>query len=68
MTIIHFGVILWIMNKKVELYCTYDTDSEVWFVWFPHPLGGMEVLGEFDSETEARSFWQEQIDGADWDN
>jgi hypothetical protein len=56
------------MNKKVELYCTYDTDSEVWFVWFPHPLGGMEVLGEFDSETEARSFWQEQIDSADWDN
>ena len=54
------------MNKEpVELYCTQDDDG-TWLVWFPHPLGGMNVLETFDNETEARAFWQEQIDSADF--
>jgi len=54
------------MNDAVELYCTYDEDDSVWHVWFPHPLGGMNVLETFDNETEARAFWQEQVDNADF--
>ena len=54
------------MNDPVELFCTQDTDTSEWLVWFPHPLGGMEVLGTFDTETEARQFWQEQMDSADF--
>jgi hypothetical protein len=54
------------MDEKIELYCTYNTDAEAWLVWFPHPLGGMEVLGEFASEAEAKSFWHEQIDSAEF--
>lgn len=54
------------MNEEpVELYCTYDKDRNEWVVWFPHPLGGMSVLDSFDSEADARKFWQEQIDSAD---
>jgi hypothetical protein len=52
-------------NMTVELYCTYDEDRNEWLVWFPHPLGGMNVLDSFDNETDARAFWQEQIDSAD---
>lgn len=54
------------MNKPVELYCTYDEDREEWLVWFPHPLGGMNVLETFDNEQDARAFWQDQIDNADY--
>ena len=54
------------MNKEpVELFCTEDDEGN-WLVWFPHPLGGMNVLETFDNETEARAFWQEQIDSADF--
>ena len=53
-------------NMTVELYCTYDDDRNEWLVWFPHPLGGMNVLETFDNETDARAFWQEQIDSADF--
>jgi hypothetical protein len=53
------------MNDPVKLYCTQDADTGEWLVWFPHPLGGMEVLGTFDNETDARQFWQEQMDSAD---
>ena len=55
------------MAEPVQLYCTQDEDSGEWLVWFPHPLGGINVLESFDNETEARAFWQEQIDTADWD-
>ena len=53
-------------NMTVELYCTFDEDRNEWLVWFPHPLGGMNVLETFDNETDARAFWQEQIDSADF--
>ena len=55
-------------NKEpVELFCTYDEDREEWLVWFPHPLGGMNVLETFDNETEARAFYLEQLKSAeDW--
>jgi len=55
------------MNKPVELYCTFDADRKEWLVWFPHPLGGMNVLETFETEAEARAFWQDQILGADYD-
>ena len=54
------------MNDPVELYCTQDEDTGEWLIWFPHPLGGMDVLGTFDNETEARIFWQQQMDSADY--
>ena len=53
-------------NEPVELYCTYDEDRNEWLVWFPHPLGGMHVLETFDNEADARAFWQEQIDSAEY--
>jgi hypothetical protein len=56
------------MSEPVELYCTYDRDRDEWIVWFPHPLGGMDVLETFDNEEEARAFWQEQLDSADYDD
>jgi hypothetical protein len=55
------------MNKPVELFCTQNDDTGEWLVWFPHPLGGMNVLETFDDETAARQFWQEQINSADYD-
>lgn len=55
------------MNKPVELYCTFDADRKEWLVWFPHPLGGMNVLETFETEAEARAFWQDQIDSAEYD-
>ena len=54
------------MSEPVELYCTQDTDTSEWLVWFPHPLGGMNVLDTFDNEADARAFWQEQVDSADF--
>lgn len=54
------------MNEKIELYCTQDDSTKEWLVWFPHPLGGMKVLESFLNETEARAFWQDQIDSADF--
>ena len=53
-------------NMTVELHCTYDEDRNEWLVWFPHPLGGMNVLETFNNETDARAFWQDQIDSADF--
>lgn len=55
------------MSEPVELYCTYDEERKEWLVWFPHPLGGMNVLETFKDELEARAFWQDQIDNADYD-
>jgi len=51
-----------------ELHCTQDEGTGEWLVWFPHPLGGMEVLGTFDNEIAARWFWQQQLDSADFDS
>ena len=53
------------MTEKVELYCTYDEDRSEWLVWFPHPLGGMNVLETFDNEADARSFHKDQLDSAE---
>jgi hypothetical protein len=50
-----------------ELHCTYDSDDCLWLVWFPHPLGGMNVLKTFENESDAREFYQEQMDSADYD-
>jgi hypothetical protein len=54
------------MPSQIELYCTYDQDRNEWLVWFPHPLGGMNVLESFNNEPEAQAFWQDQIDSADY--
>ena len=32
----------------------------------PHPLGGMNVLETFDNEAQARVYWQEQLESADF--
>ena len=53
------------MEEPVELHCTQD-DNGTWLVWFPHPLGGMNVPETFDNETEAREFWQQQMDSAEF--
>jgi hypothetical protein len=55
------------MAKEIELFCTYDEDCEKWLVWFPHPLGGMNVLESFTNEVDARKFWQYEFDNADPD-
>ena len=54
------------MTDPVELYCTQDEDTGEWLVWFPHPLGGMNILESFDNEVDARKFHQDQIDSADY--
>ena len=54
------------MTEPVKLYVTQN-DNEEWIVWFPHPLGGMDVLETFDNEEDARAFWQDQIDNADYE-
>ena len=56
-----------VMQEPVELYCTQGDEGQ-WLVWFPHPLGGKHVLEEFASEREALAFWQEQMDGADYND
>ena len=53
------------MNDPVELHCTQDDNTGEWLVWFAHPLGGMNVIETFNNETEAREFWQQQMDSAD---
>lgn len=53
------------MNDPVELHCTQAEDGQ-WLVWFPDPLGGMSVLETFDNETDARAFWQVQMDSEDF--
>jgi hypothetical protein len=55
-------------DEKVELYCEYDPDEQIWVVFFPHPLGGRNVLETFDNEADARAFWQDQIDSDDYDS
>lgn len=55
------------MSEPVELHCTQDEDTKEWIVWFPHPLGGMYILETFDNETEARVYYQEQLNSADYD-
>jgi hypothetical protein len=57
-----------IMTTPDELHCTQDPINGEWAVWFPHPLGGMSVLETFDNEIEARQFWQDQIDSADYND
>lgn len=55
------------MSDPIDLYCTYDEDAQEWLVWFQQPvLGGMHVLESFNNEADARAFWQEQIDSADY--
>lgn len=54
------------MSEPVELHCTQDEDTGEWLVWFPHPLGGMNVLETFDNEKDALLFWHEQIFSADY--
>ena len=56
------------MDQQVELHCTQDEETGEWLVWFAHPLGGMNVLETFEIESEARQFWQEQIDSMENDN
>lgn len=51
---------------KVELNLTFDDDTQEWLVWFPHPLGGMYVLETFLNEDEAKIFYQQQLDSADY--
>jgi hypothetical protein len=53
------------MSEPVELYVTKNDKGE-WLVWFSHPLGGMDVIGTFDNEEDARAFWQDQINNADF--
>jgi hypothetical protein len=55
------------MSEKIELYCSFDQCHDEWQVWYPRPLGGMEVLETFTNETDAKQFMQEQIDSADYD-
>ena len=53
------------MNEPVELFCTQDDDGK-WIVWFPYPLGGMDVLETFDNEDDAKAFLEDQMNGADY--
>jgi hypothetical protein len=55
------------MNDPVELFCTQNEEGQ-WLVWFPHPLGGMKILESFDNEADARAFWQDQLDSADYNS
>ena len=54
------------MDNPVELFYTYDESEYVWIVWFPHPLGGMCILETFEDKFQARTFWQGQIDSAEF--
>ena len=53
-------------SEPVELNCTYDEDRDEWLVWFPYPLGGMNVIESFDNEADARAFWEDQMNSADY--
>ena len=65
MQLVLWFVVYFNMSEPVELYCTQGDEGQ-WLVWFLHPLGGKSVLEEFDNEKEAREFWQDQIDNADY--
>jgi hypothetical protein len=52
------------VEEPVELHCTQD-DTGTWLVWFPHPLGGMNVISTFADAGEAHRFWADQMDSAD---
>ena len=54
------------MDPVELLLCTYDDEDGVWHVWFPHPLGGMNVLESFDNEADAMAFWAKEISDADY--
>jgi len=54
------------MDEPVKLYCTQDPETKEWLVWFPHPLGGMNVLETFTDAEEAHRFWADQMDSADF--
>ncbi len=56
------------MAEPVKLYCTQDADTGEWLVWFPHPLGGMNVLETFTDAEEAHRFWADQMDSMENDN
>ena len=47
-------------DEKSDLSVTMDFDGECWDVWFPHPLGGRQVLGSFATEGEAEAFADDQ--------
>lgn len=53
------------MAEPVELFCTSEDDG-TWLVWFNHPLGGIYLLEKFDNESDARAFYKEQLDSADY--
>lgn len=52
-------------SEPVELHISHDEDDDQWIVWFPHPLGGKEILGQFDNHDEAKEFWWEQVKSQD---
>jgi len=53
------------VDEPAELFCTQNDGGE-WEIWYPHPLGGKEVLDTFDDEAIARAYCQEQMDSADY--
>lgn len=53
------------MSEDVKLHCTQDEETGEWYVWFPHPLGGMNVLETFENQDDAQKFYQEQIDNSE---
>lgn len=53
------------MSEDAELYCTKDEETDEWHVWFPHPLGGMNVIETFDNKFAAKKFYQEQLDSVE---
>jgi hypothetical protein len=55
------------MSEKIELNCSFDENLKEWHVWYPSPLGGMAVLDTFTNEADAKQFWEDQIDSADYD-
>lgn len=47
-------------DEKSELFVTLDFEGEEWDVWFPHPLGGRQVLESFATKEEAEAFAEDQ--------
>ncbi len=47
-------------DEKSELFVTLDFDEDGWDVWFPHPLGGRQVLESFATKEEAEAFAEDQ--------
>jgi hypothetical protein len=52
------------MTESAKLYCTQNEEGQ-WLVWFPHQLGGMDVLETFDNETDAKLYHQQQLNDAE---